>query len=77
MVRPLQQDADKFRDLVKKRLRLAKGEEVVCPSATSQTTPCIARDGGLAATWKLGGGTCLGCDRAVRALLEAEEAKHK
>ena len=62
--------ADHYRDLVLVRTGL-KPSEIICPREKSDMTPCVARDGGLAAS---DDGWCVGCDKGLRGLVDREEA---
>lgn len=63
--------ANEFRDLVLARTGLAYSE-LECPRERSSMTPCVARDGDMAATEN---GHCVGCGAMVSDLLDAERAK--
>lgn len=51
-----------------------RDSEVQCPREKSFSTPCVARDGGLAVTLAIHGGICVGFERTVGSLLNAERA---
>lgn len=71
---PSEPPADEFRRRVRRRTGL-RPEQLVCPREQSAMTPCIARDGQLAVAESVYGDVCVGCDRTVQSLLDAERSR--
>lgn len=71
-------NADKLKYLINLRTGL-KPVEIVCPRDYSDTTPCVCRDGRLAAIDDNGklNEKCTGCGSSVAELLEKEEKMHR
>ena len=65
--------ANELKEIVIQRTGL-RGKEIVCPREQSEMTPCVCRDGDLAASKD---GHCIGCGANVVSLLEVEQAKLK
>ena len=69
--------ADKFKKLVFERTGIST-EDLACPREQSHMTPCVARDGHLAATEDVEENQiCVGCGAHVMNLLAEEEKKHE
>lgn len=64
--------ADDYKRLVRHRTGLSP-RELVCPREQSEMTPCVARDGNLAAA---DDGHCIGCGVYLEALVRKELALH-
>lgn len=70
--------ADELKALILKRIGL-KSDQLQCPREKSDMTPCIARDGGLAVSFREFASTnkaiCVGCETGVEYQLTRERAK--
>lgn len=64
--------ADELSVMVLKRTGL-RPQKLICPREKSEMTPCVVRDGRLAAVDDdYHGPICIGCERGLQRLLDAE-----
>lgn len=66
-------EADKLRELIKKRIGVDP-EDIMCPREKTFMTPCVVREGDLTMADDK---TCVGCGINVLYLLEQEKGREK
>jgi hypothetical protein len=70
-----EQSADEFATLVRTRTGLAP-RQLTCPREKTDMTPCLARDGHLALSYRYDRSMCIGCEHGLETLLNKEKTLH-